>query len=126
MKPTWTGLLPMLLSVVESGSKEGKAEARKQLELMARAADRSFGKGGQIPRTGPTLRKQIIDVLESAGKPVHVNALSKVTGIPGTRFASIIRDEKMVKKNRQGRTHIIRVFQDGEHYLSLSTNKENK
>jgi hypothetical protein len=37
--PTWQGLLPCLLAVLENGSAEGRAMARVELSRMAQAAD---------------------------------------------------------------------------------------
>lgn len=37
--PTWSVVLPMLLTVLESGTEQGKRDAREELKRMARAAD---------------------------------------------------------------------------------------
>lgn len=40
IQPTWAGLLPALLAVVENGeTAEARQEAREALQRMARAAD---------------------------------------------------------------------------------------
>jgi len=39
--PTWEGITPMLLAVIENGTPEGAAEAREELMRMARIADRA-------------------------------------------------------------------------------------
>ena len=39
ISPTWQGLLPALLAVIENGSAEGRAMARVELSRMAEAAD---------------------------------------------------------------------------------------
>ena len=36
---TWTGVLPLLLVLLEDGNAEGKTTAREELSKMARAAD---------------------------------------------------------------------------------------
>lgn len=37
--PTWIGLLPAMLQVLESGSSEGKQIVKEELRNMAKAAD---------------------------------------------------------------------------------------
>lgn len=41
LTPTWSGLLPVLLVLIEDGS-DAKAEARRELQRMAQAADRYY------------------------------------------------------------------------------------
>ena len=38
--PTWSGMLPVLLLLLESGSAKGRADARDELSRMAKLADR--------------------------------------------------------------------------------------
>lgn len=71
------------------------------------------------PREIPSRREKIIKVLKDAGKHLHVNVVSKATGIPCTAFASILRDEKIVKKNKQGRLHIFGYRKGGYSFLGL-------
>lgn len=40
MTPTWAGLLPVLLELLERGNAEGKKTARAELARMAQAADK--------------------------------------------------------------------------------------
>lgn len=40
LTPTWTGILPSLLLVLEHGTEEGKRTARGELSKMARFADK--------------------------------------------------------------------------------------
>lgn len=40
LMPTWAGLLPMLLMLLENGNAEGRKTAREELARMAQAADR--------------------------------------------------------------------------------------
>lgn len=44
IRPTWCGVLPMLLTVLECGTAEGKAIARAELQRMATAADQAATK----------------------------------------------------------------------------------
>lgn len=37
--PTWKGVLPVLMAVLEHGTDEGKRQAREELTRMAEAAD---------------------------------------------------------------------------------------
>lgn len=37
--PTWAGILPTLLVLLQDGSNEGQKTAREELQKMARAAD---------------------------------------------------------------------------------------
>lgn len=37
--PTWLGILPLLITLLEAGSVDGKAEAMKELYRMAKLAD---------------------------------------------------------------------------------------
>ena len=39
LTPTWTDLLPILLTVLIEGAAEGKREVRAELARMAKAAD---------------------------------------------------------------------------------------
>lgn len=39
LTPTWQGVLPALLAVLEDGGAEGRKEAIEQLKLMAKGAD---------------------------------------------------------------------------------------
>lgn len=39
LTPTWAGLLPVLLALLENGDTEGRATARAELARMAQAAD---------------------------------------------------------------------------------------
>lgn len=39
LTPTWRGLLPAFIAVLESGTDEGKRLAREELRRMAEAAD---------------------------------------------------------------------------------------
>lgn len=38
--PTWAGLLPVLLAIIQDGTSEGQRNAREELRRMAQAADR--------------------------------------------------------------------------------------
>lgn len=38
--PTWRGLLPVFLALIESGTAEGRKTAREELQRMAEAADK--------------------------------------------------------------------------------------
>lgn len=40
MTPSWEGLLPYLLTIVQDGSWEGQRLAREELQRMAKLADR--------------------------------------------------------------------------------------
>lgn len=39
MTPSWEGLVPYLITLIENGSIEGRKIAREELHRMARAAD---------------------------------------------------------------------------------------
>lgn len=39
LKPSWTGLMPALFVLLESGSPQGRAEAKKELMRLAKAVD---------------------------------------------------------------------------------------
>lgn len=39
LTPTWAGVMPLLMAVLESGSEEGKREAREELMRLAKAMD---------------------------------------------------------------------------------------
>jgi 2-methylcitrate dehydratase PrpD len=39
LTPTWAGVLPALLAVIENGSESGRAAALSELRRMAKAAD---------------------------------------------------------------------------------------
>jgi len=41
LTPTWSGILPALLALLENGTETGKLTARQELANMARAADRA-------------------------------------------------------------------------------------
>ena len=40
LTPTWSGILPGLLAVIENGTGEGRQMARVELARMAQAADK--------------------------------------------------------------------------------------
>lgn len=40
LTPTWSGILPGLLAVIENGTGEGRRLAREELARMAQAADK--------------------------------------------------------------------------------------
>ena len=42
--PTWSGILPVLLLLLESGSAKGRADARDELARMAKLADIAVAK----------------------------------------------------------------------------------
>jgi hypothetical protein len=44
LTPTWSGILPALLLVLESGTAEGRKMARDELRRMAQAADQANAK----------------------------------------------------------------------------------
>ena len=44
LTPTWSGILPALLMVLESGTAEGRKMAREELRRMAQAADQANAK----------------------------------------------------------------------------------
>lgn len=54
--PTWAGLLPALLAVVENGTFEGQTMARAELARMAKAADQavSLSKAAEAAAKVPT------------------------------------------------------------------------
>jgi hypothetical protein len=49
--PTWEGILPYLLAVLEDGTTEGKKLAKEELKRMAKAAD-SFNKSTKLVTIG--------------------------------------------------------------------------
>jgi hypothetical protein len=48
--PTWIGLIPALLAVVQDGTKEGREEAIKNIKHMARVADMSADRQKEFKR----------------------------------------------------------------------------
>jgi hypothetical protein len=74
LTPTWVGILPALLAVIESGTPEGRRDAIKELRNMARAADQwnelcSMGAPppGVTPEQDRALRRIAADINREFG-----------------------------------------------------------
>jgi hypothetical protein len=59
LTPTWAGVLPALLAVLESGTNEGKKMAREELAKMAKGLDRC---NAVVPA--------LLEALEGVMKPI--------------------------------------------------------
>lgn len=122
---SWSGLLPALLAILQEGSADGKELAKAELVRMARVADLYVQKASRTTkrqnRELPSRRDRIIQLLNEEKQPVSISDLSLRLNISASSFASILRDEKIVKKNQRGRVHIIRFEKEGISHLALST-----
>lgn len=71
--PTWEGLMPALLAVIENGTPEGAANAQAELMRIARALDRRIAddKAEEAARDGSRFRA-ILWTQDQHGNPLTV------------------------------------------------------